>query len=87
MNPQDVAKYAKQLRFNFPIAIDTHWRNLDTWWLQTEKGFTSVSFLIDRNGIIRYIHPGGQYVKGDGEYERLHERIQQLLNEELSVVN
>ena len=39
------------------------------------------TFLIDRDGIIRYIHPGGQYVKGDNDYTMLKSRIEELLTE------
>jgi hypothetical protein len=28
---------------------------------------------------VRYIHPGGQYVKGDREYEKLQQEIEKLL--------
>jgi len=38
-----------------------------------------VSFLIDRKGIIRHIHPGGQYVKGDADYSGLDEMIRKYL--------
>lgn len=39
----------------------------------------SVIFLIDQNGIIRHIHPGGHYVKGDEEYAAMQSAIEELL--------
>jgi len=70
----------KNVGFKFPVAIDHEWKTLNDWWLKTNKGkWTSVSFLLDRKGIVRYIHPGGQYVKGDGEYEKLQQEIEKLL--------
>jgi hypothetical protein len=39
--------------------------------------FTSVSFLIDREGIIRYIHPGGTIT--DAEGKDLENQVLQLI--------
>ncbi len=59
---EDVRQYALEKQFRFPIAVDDQWKNLKKYWLNGSiKKFTSVSFLIDRHGIIRYIHPGGEY--------------------------
>jgi hypothetical protein len=40
-----------------------------------------VSFLLDREGRIRHIHPGGQYVKGDADYDAMKRKIEELLAE------
>ncbi len=83
--PLDVRKvnrYADKFGFKFPIAIDTDWKTLHEWWLDRgDQDFTSVSFLIDRKGVIRHIHPGGEYVKGDKAYATLDKTIQELLAE------
>ena len=61
-----------------------NWKTINAWWLQDDRRkWTSVSFLLDRKGIVRYIHSGGQYVKGDGEYEKLQQEIEKLLNEKM----
>jgi len=53
-------------RFKFPVAIDPEWRTLKRWWLDgRERAWTSVSFLIDQEGVIRHIHPGGSYTDDD----------------------
>ena len=79
---EDVKKYAKSFGFKFPVAIDPDWRTLKQWWLDTGKrDWTSVSFLIDRHGVIRHIHPGGQYVKGDKAWAEMKGRIEELLAE------
>jgi len=79
-----IKQYAKNLGFKFPIAIDYEWRTLKEWWLNHEKrGWTSITFLIDRKGIIRNIHPGGQYIKGDQDYKEIKEMIEMLLAENL----
>ena len=84
--PLDKAKVkdaAQRLGFKFPVAIDPEWRTLRRWWLDgTKRDWTSVSFLIDRNGVNRHVHPGGQYVKGDKAYEALESKIEELLKEE-----
>ena len=59
---------AEGFHFTFPIALDADWRALNRWWLDGKpQAWTSVSFLIDREGIIRYVHPGGEYHEGPGE--------------------
>ena len=82
MQLENVRKYARQFRFRFPVAVDPDWRTLRRWWLDTgERDWTSVSFLLDRQGVIRYVHPGGQYVKGDKVYAQLKKKIVELLAE------
>ena len=82
LDPQQVAERAAELGFKFPVAIDPDWRTLRRWWLDGhERDFTSVSFLLDRRGVIRHTHPGGQYVKGDAEYAALRAKLTELLAE------
>ena len=77
---EEVKKYARQFGFKFPVAIDPEWRTLKRWWLDTgDRDFTSVSFLLDRKGVIRFVHPGGQYVKGEKAYAELKAKIEELL--------
>jgi peroxiredoxin len=57
----EVRKYAASLGVHFPVAIDADWTVLKRWWLsQRPRDFTSVSFLVDRKGTIRWLHPGGE---------------------------
>jgi peroxiredoxin len=85
---RDVAKAAKRLGFEFPIALDMEWKTLQRYWLiPGKRRWTSVSFLIDKGGKIRYIHPGGEYHQGGGEahkecqeeYRELNAKIETLL--------
>ncbi len=66
--------------FEFPVALDNDWATLNEYWLDGQKrSFTSVSFLIDKKGIIRYIHPGGEYHKdGSGEHASCREDFLEL---------
>ncbi len=82
LEPADVARYAKSFGFRFPLAIDTDWKTLHRWWLDTgDRGWTSVSFLIDGRGVIRYIHPGGQYAPDEPAARELEGKIVELLAE------
>lgn len=73
---------AAEYGFKFPIAHDTGMQTLRQWWLAGErKKFTSVSFLIDKKGVIQFIHSGGKYVKGDADYSAIKSKIEELLDE------
>jgi peroxiredoxin len=55
-----VDRNVDKLGFQFPIAIDNSWSTIDEYWLgKRRRSFTSASFLVDRHGLIRWIHPGG----------------------------
>lgn len=80
---------AERYRFTFPVALDGDWSALKRWWLTGARDYTSVSFLIDKKGVIRSVHPGGEYHEGGGtghescarDYSRLHAEIARLLAE------
>ena len=77
LDPNEVEKLAKEFGFHFPIAIDDDWETLQRWWIKGhDRTFTSVSFLINKKGIIRYIHPGGEYSAKDiAQLQRIVERL------------
>ncbi|HEY8075734.1 MAG TPA: TlpA disulfide reductase family protein [Labilithrix sp.] len=71
------AQYIKDFGFTFPVARDPDWRTLHAWWLDGhERDFTSVSFLLDKQGRIRGIHPGGRLV-----YEPMRRAVERLIAE------
>ena len=83
-------KAVKRFGFEFPIGLDMDWGTLRRYWLTKGKHrWTSVSFLIDKRGKIRYIHPGGEYYKGEDEtrteaqrdYDELKAMIEKLIAE------
>ena len=87
---QALEKAVKRLGFEFPIALDMDWSRLRRYWLSNSRHrWTSVSFLIDKRGKIRYIHPGGEYYKGEDEtqteaqrdYDELKGLIEKLIAE------
>jgi peroxiredoxin len=59
-----VERDMEKKQFTYPVAIDTDWSALKRLWLGQERDYTSVSFLVDRKGIIRYVHPGGEFHEG-----------------------
>ncbi len=88
VSSEEVRKAAEQRGFKFPIGLDLDWSNLRKFWLDGgRRRATSVSFLIDRQGRIRHIHPGPEFHKqGEGEhaqcrfeYLELQHRIVELL--------
>jgi len=82
LNVAAIHDYAKRFDYQFPIAIDRDWRTLQAWWLNTgQRDYTSVSLLLDRDGVIRYVHRGGRLAPGGTEFEALDLLIQQLLSE------
>jgi hypothetical protein len=81
--PLDVAAvrgWARDYGFRFPVAVDRDWRTLRRWWLDGHhRDFTSVSFLIDRGGVIRYVHPGGRLGLGTADFTALQSKIEELV--------
>ncbi len=61
-----VRKVAAQYGFRFPVAQDAEWQTIKAYGVGiTFKEFTSVSFLVDREGITRFIHDGGEFHRSD----------------------
>lgn len=81
-DPEVYRRTAKEYGFAFPLAFDPEWRTLKSWMRGEDTGWTSVSFLIDRQGVVRYVHPGGEYVAGDPSERRIRRLVEQLLDEE-----
>jgi peroxiredoxin len=74
--------YVRDFGFEFPVARDPEWATLKAWWLGGhEREFTSVSFLLDKSGRIRGIHPGGRYAPGDPAFGAMKRAIERLLSE------
>jgi peroxiredoxin len=70
-SPEAVAAAARALAIDFPIALDNDWRTVSAYGVgRVFQRFTSVSFLIDRQGRIRFVHDGGEYHPGGGAKHR-----------------
>ena len=62
--PKDVApaaakKAAEAIGMPGAVGVDRDWKVLERWKAGKSYGFTSLTFLVDRRGIVRYVHPGG----------------------------
>jgi peroxiredoxin len=76
LSREHVVNESKRLGFTFPVAVDRDWKTLRDWWLsKNERGWTSVTFLIDRTGTIRFIHGGGAYFEGDAGHDALERAL------------
>ncbi len=84
-----VREYVEAFGFRFPVAVDDDWSALERLWLDRvpDAEFTSASLLIDRNGIVRHVQPGGIYAKDSTDpaarrdYRAMWAAIQKLLAE------
>jgi peroxiredoxin len=82
LTPEHVAAQAQRLGFHFPVAIDRDWKSLHRWWLdEDDRRWTSVTFLLGRDGTIRHIHGGGAFFEGEAGYAALEKAIQAALDE------
>ncbi len=88
----EIGEAARERGFRFPIGIDRDWLMLRRWWLDGgRRRATSVSFLIDKRGLIQYIHPGPAYhrevVAGDERPSRDFAKLQQMIEKLLAEPN
>lgn len=84
--PLDVATvkgYVAKFGFQFPVGIDTDWLTLKRYWLDGHENrkFTSVSFLIDKKGVVRHVHLGGELAPGDPAFKSIERYVEALLAE------
>jgi thiol-disulfide isomerase/thioredoxin len=69
----DPEKAMRELGFTFPVATDKEWSTVKGWGVGTTfKSWTSITFLVDREGV-RFVHDGGEWHRGGGKG---HERCQ-----------
>jgi len=91
VSDRKILAFADKLGFEGPIAVDREWSTLERYWLagHPERTWTSVSFLIDRAGNIRWLHGGGEYhpssdprhASCDLEYHKLEKTLAAVLAE------
>jgi peroxiredoxin len=83
MDVNGVRRTLERFRFRFPVGIDPEWQTLRRWWLDghPRRYATSISVLVDRAGVVQYVHRGGRLPPDGADYADLHRRIVQLLAE------
>ena len=80
LDPKQVAGWVKQFGYQFPVAIDKDWTTLNRWWLDGhERSFTSVSFLVDKAGIVRRVHLGGTIAPEGDDIDAITADVERLL--------
>jgi thiol-disulfide isomerase/thioredoxin len=67
VSDRSIVASARRLGFQGLLAVDRDWTTLERYWLDggPDRSWTSVSFLIDRAGTIRWVHGGGEYHRSD----------------------
>jgi thiol-disulfide isomerase/thioredoxin len=85
----DVEAAAKRLGFDGVLAVDADWSELRRLCGGTMKGrtATSMSFLVDGQGVLRFVHPGPvlfpssdkEHARENADYELLERAIVTLL--------
>jgi peroxiredoxin len=84
---EDVRRTVTAYGFRFPVAVDDEWKALRRLWLDRSPGagWTSASLVIDRDGIVRHVHPGGVFAKDSADpqarrdYDEIRATIETLL--------
>jgi thiol-disulfide isomerase/thioredoxin len=78
---EDVVAAAARLGFTGPVAVDDDWSSLRSIWLTPPnegRRATSASFLVDAQGVVRFVHPGPEFVGDD--LEEIERAIRALLD-------
>jgi thiol-disulfide isomerase/thioredoxin len=79
VSADDVRAFAKDIGMPGTLAIDRDWKVLDRWMAPDKRSFTSLTFLLDKKGKVRYVHPGG-IIEPD-EAKKLSQQIDALIAE------
>lgn len=80
VEPAAAREAAKALGLPGTVGVDRDWKVLGRWKAGKPYAFTSLTFLVDRRGAVRYVHPGGEITEAEGV--ELGRRIDALLVEE-----
>jgi thiol-disulfide isomerase/thioredoxin len=84
----DVKAWAKGMGYAGPIALDLNWSELKRFYLdKARRNATSASFLVDRDGVIRFAHPGPRFDPSDdpadarenADYRRVEDVVRDCL--------
>ncbi len=92
VSEDEFRRAVRQLELEFPCTVDADWSFLRRLWLDAGDGhreFTSATFLIDRRGRIRFVHPGPDFFPSDkpenarqnDDYEAVRAGVEKLLSE------
>jgi hypothetical protein len=77
--PGEIREAAREIGMPGTLGVDPQWAVLDRWMPPQKRRFTSLTFLVDRHGIVHPAHSGG--VIKPAEEEELRGRIARLQSE------
>jgi thiol-disulfide isomerase/thioredoxin len=87
--PSAVREAARALGYSGLLAVDADWSELDRLYLSTgTRAATSASFLVDADGVIRFVHPGPEFhpsddpqdAQEDADYRSIRRAVETLLD-------
>lgn len=87
---EQVVAAAEALGYAGPVAVDLDWSELKKFYLDTgDRPATSASFLVDRGGVIRLVHPGPRFYPSsdpaeageDADFRRVEAAVKRLLDQ------
>jgi thiol-disulfide isomerase/thioredoxin len=82
LDPRQVEGWIKHYGYQFPVAIDKDWTTLRNWWLDRhERSYTSVSFLLDKAGVVRRVHLGGLIAPDGDDIAAINADVERLIAE------
>jgi thiol-disulfide isomerase/thioredoxin len=83
LDPEKVRGYVAHYEYTFPVAIDPEWGTLRRWWSDghPRREYTSVTFIIDRSGVVRHVHLGGKLAPDSPGFTIVEGRVKALLDE------
>lgn len=76
VEPGQVREWAKKAGIPGVLAVDRDWAVLKRWTAGQKRDYTSLTFLLDGRGRVRYVHPGG--VLSEKDADDLGRRIEAL---------
>ena len=66
VSDDEIRNAATRLGYQGPIAVDAEWKSLRSIWLETgQREATSFSILCDRQGVVRFVHPGPEFAPSE----------------------
>ena len=80
VSADQVRAHAKAIGMPGALAVDRDWAVLDRWMPPQQRTFTSLTFILDKKGKTRFVHPGGEVTAEQAK--ELSRKIDALLAEE-----
>ena len=90
VDDEAIAADARERGYSGPLAVDPRWATLRQLWLDGgSRSATSASLLVDRQGVVRAVHPGPEFhasddpahARCDADDRALRKAIEGLLDE------